>query len=101
MKQKTITKAVTARLAILALLVSGSLFGVTAAKAADVPTIRVTSPTFSAQNETFANDGLGQYYAAGGRIRCLLARRKVLPYHKAHKYPEIYRRRHIPGVCGM
>ena len=67
MKQKTITKAVTARLAILALLVSGSLFGVTAAKAADVPTIRVTSPTFSAQNETFANDGLGQYYAAGGR----------------------------------
>jgi hypothetical protein len=67
MKQKSIMKAVTARLALLALLVGGSLFGVTSAKAADLPTIRVSTPTFSAQNETFANDGLGQYYAAGGR----------------------------------
>lgn len=67
MKQKSRMMAPTIRLALLALLFSGSIFGVTAAKAADVPTIRVTSPTFSAQNETFANDGLGQYYAAGGR----------------------------------
>ena len=67
MKQKSIMKAVTARLALLALLVGGSLFGVTSAKAADLPTIRVSTPTFSAQNETFASDGLGQWYAAGGR----------------------------------
>lgn len=67
MRQKTVMKAVTARLAILALLIGGSLFSVTAAQSAELPTIRVISPTFSAQNETFANDGLGQYYAAGGR----------------------------------
>lgn len=67
MKQKSIMKAVTARLALLALLVGGSLFGVTSAKAADLPTIRVSTPTFSAQNETWANDQMGQYYAAGGR----------------------------------
>lgn len=67
MRHTTVMKAVTARLALLALLLGGSLFGITAAQAADLPTIRVSTPSFSAQNETFANDGLGQYYAAGGR----------------------------------
>ena len=46
-------------------------FGITnilpAANAAGLPTVRVISPEFNAANETFASDGLAQYYAAGGR----------------------------------
>jgi len=54
-------------LAILAMLVSGiSLVG-SHATAAGLPTVRVVSPTFDPANDTFANDNLGQYYAAGGR----------------------------------
>jgi hypothetical protein len=49
------------------ILALGSLVGITPAKAADLPTVRVVSPIFNPANETFASDGLGQYYAAGGR----------------------------------
>lgn len=52
----------------------GFILGITAtivvpsSHAADgLPTVRVVSPSFNAQNETFASDGLGQWYAAGGR----------------------------------
>jgi hypothetical protein len=54
-------------LAILALLLSGISLIESNATAAGLPTVRVDFPTFEAANETFVNDGLGQYYAAGGR----------------------------------
>ena len=43
------------------------MIGQSTSQAAGLPTIRVVSPDFNAANETFASDGLGQYYAAGGR----------------------------------
>jgi len=52
---------------MLALLLAGSLFGQSSSTAAGLPTVRVVSPSFNSANETFASDGLGQYYAAGGR----------------------------------
>lgn len=36
------------------------------AHAANLPTVRLVSPTINPANETFAADGLGQWYAAGG-----------------------------------
>ena len=51
----------------LALLLTSGLIGENASQAAGLPTVRVVSPDFNSQNETFASDGLGQYYAAGGR----------------------------------
>jgi hypothetical protein len=36
------------------------------AHAANLPTVRIISPAMNAANETFASDGLGQWYAAGG-----------------------------------
>ena len=35
--------------------------------AAGLPTVRAISPDFDLKNDTFAGDGLGQWYAAGGR----------------------------------
>jgi hypothetical protein len=52
---------------MLALLLTGGLIGQSTSQAAGLPTIRVVSPDFNSANETFASDGLGQYYAAGGR----------------------------------
>lgn len=49
------------------ILTLGNVVGLKAATAADLPTVRVVTPTFNAANETFAADGLGQWYAAGGR----------------------------------
>lgn len=37
------------------------------ATGAGLPTVRVVTPDFNPANETFASDGLAQYYAAGGR----------------------------------
>ena len=54
-------------IAMLALLLTGSVFGQSSSTAAGLPTVRVVSPDFNSANETFASDGLGQYYAAGGR----------------------------------
>jgi TfoX/Sxy family transcriptional regulator of competence genes len=52
---------------MLALLLTGGLIGQSASQAAGLPTVRYVSPDFNAANETWASDGLAQYYAAGGR----------------------------------
>ncbi|WP_353203045.1 hypothetical protein [Polynucleobacter sp.] len=67
MKHTTSTRKFISGIAMLALLLSGSLFGQSSSTAAGLPTVRVVSPSFNSANETFASDGLGQYYAAGGR----------------------------------
>ena len=67
MKHTTSTRKFISGIAMLALLLTGSLFGQSSSTAAGLPTVRVVSPSFNSANETFASDGLGQYYAAGGR----------------------------------
>jgi len=67
MKHTTRTRKFISGIAMLALLLAGSLFGQSSSNAAGLPTVRVVSPSFNPANETFASDGLGQYYAAGGR----------------------------------
>jgi len=67
MKHTTGTRKFISGIAMLALLLTGSLFGQSSSNAAGLPTVRVVSPSFNPANETFASDGLGQYYAAGGR----------------------------------
>ena len=67
MKQISITRKLVSGVAMLSLLLTGGLMGQTSSQAAGLPTIRYVSPDFNAANETFAADGLGQYYAAGGR----------------------------------
>lgn len=67
MKQVSITRKLVSGVAMLSLLLTGGLIGQSTSQAAGLPTIRYVSPDFNAANETFASDGLGQYYAAGGR----------------------------------
>jgi hypothetical protein len=67
MKQISITRKLVSGVAMLSLLLAGGLIGQSSSQAAGLPTIRYVSPDFNAANETFASDGLGQYYAAGGR----------------------------------
>ena len=67
MKQISITRKLVSGVAMLSLLLAGGLIGQSSSQAAGLPTIRYVSPDFNAANETFAADGLGQYYAAGGR----------------------------------
>ena len=67
MKRISITRKIVSGLAMLALLLTGGLIGQSTSQAAGLPTVRYVSPDFNAANETFASDGLGQYYAAGGR----------------------------------
>ena len=67
MKNTSITRKLVSGVAILALLFAGSIVGQSSSNAAGLPTIRVVSPEFNSANETFASDGLGQWYAAGGR----------------------------------
>ena len=67
MTHMTTTRKFISGIAMLALLLTGSLFGQSSSTAAGLPTVRVVSPDFNSANETFASDGLGQYYAAGGR----------------------------------
>jgi TfoX/Sxy family transcriptional regulator of competence genes len=43
------------------------LVGQSSSQAAGLPTVRVVSPDFNSANDTWASDGLAQYYAAGGR----------------------------------
>jgi TfoX/Sxy family transcriptional regulator of competence genes len=43
------------------------LIGQSSSQAAGLPTVRVVSPDFNSANDTWASDGLAQYYAAGGR----------------------------------
>ena len=67
MKQISITRKLISGVAMLSLLLTGGLIGQSTSQAAGLPTIRYVSPDFNSANETFASDGLGQYYAAGGR----------------------------------
>ena len=67
MKHISITRKLISGVAMLSLLLAGGLIGQSSSQAAGLPTIRYVSPDFNSANETFASDGLGQYYAAGGR----------------------------------
>ena len=67
MKRISITRKLVSGIAMLALLLTGGLIGQSTSQAAGLPTIRVVSPEFNPANETWASDGLAQYYAAGGR----------------------------------
>ena len=63
-------KRIISTLATLALVISSvvgfSSTGLSQAHGAGLPTVRVVTPVFNPSNETFASDGLGAYYAAGG-----------------------------------
>lgn len=61
------SKKLVSGLAALILLLAGSIFASNSSNAAGLPTIRVVAPVFNSANETWASDGLAQYYAAGGR----------------------------------
>ena len=67
MKHTLSTRKIVSRVAMAALLLTGGLIGQSSSQAAGLPTVRVVSPEFNSANETFASDGLAQYYAAGGR----------------------------------
>jgi len=67
MKMKSTGTKLVAGLATLVLTLAGSVFASQSTNASGLPTIRVVTPVFNPLNETFASDGLGQYYAAGGR----------------------------------
>jgi len=67
MKHISNTRKLVSGVAMLALLLAGALVSQSSSQAAGLPTVRYVSPDFNAANETFASDGLGQYYAAGGR----------------------------------
>ena len=67
MKHISITRKIVSGVAMLALLLTGGLIGQNTSQAAGLPTVRILSPEFKSQNETFQSDQLGQYYAAGGR----------------------------------
>lgn len=62
----TRTKAVAGFVALIMAIV-GTVVASQSVSAAGLPTVRVQTPVFNPANETFASDGLGQYYAAGGR----------------------------------
>ena len=62
----TRTKAVAGFVSLIMAMV-GTVVASQSVSAAGLPTVRVQTPVFNPANETFASDGLGQYYAAGGR----------------------------------
>ena len=67
MKRTSITRKLVSGIAMMALLLTGGLIGQSSSQAAGLPTVRYESPDFNSANETWAFDGLAQYYAAGGR----------------------------------
>ena len=67
MKLKSSRTKLYASLTTLVLIFASCIVASQQAIGAGLPTVRVVSPTFNSANETFASDGLGQYYAAGGR----------------------------------
>jgi len=67
MKNASRSHKIVSGVATLALLLASGLVGQSSSQAAGLPTVRVVSPDFNSQNDTFASDGLAQYYAAGGR----------------------------------
>ena len=67
MKHNKNARKLASGVAALILLLTGGLVGQSSSHAAGLPTVRVISPEFNPANDTFASDGLAQYYAAGGR----------------------------------
>ena len=67
MKIKKSRKLLSAISAVSLLLTGIAFTSQNASTAAGLPTVRILSPEFKSQNETFQSDQLGQYYAAGGR----------------------------------
>ena len=67
MKFKSSTRRIVSGVAMAALLFATGLVGQSSSNAAGLPTVRYVSPDFNSANETWASDGLAQYYAAGGR----------------------------------
>ena len=67
MKHNKNARKLASGVAALILLLTGGLVGQSSSNAAGLPTVRVISPEFNPANDTFASDGLAQYYAAGGR----------------------------------
>lgn len=67
MKQISSSRKIVSAMAMLGLLLTGGLIGQSSSQAAGLPTVRFVSPDFNSANETWASDGLAQYYAAGGR----------------------------------
>ena len=67
MKMKSAKTKMTAGIAVFVLTLSTSIFTSQSISASGLPTVRVLTPVFNPANETFASDGLGQYYAAGGK----------------------------------
>jgi hypothetical protein len=67
MKIKANRTKMVAGLIALFLAMTSTVIASQSVSASGLPTIRVQAPVFNPANETFASDGLGQYYAAGGR----------------------------------
>ena len=67
MKTRTTRTRLVAALATLILALTSSLVALQSTSASGLPTVRALTPVFNPANETFASDGLAQYYAAGGR----------------------------------
>jgi hypothetical protein len=67
MKMKSAKTKMIAGIAVFILTLSTSIFTSQSISASGLPTVRVLTPVFNPANETFASDGLGQYYAAGGK----------------------------------
>ena len=67
MKMRTTRTKLVAVLATLILALTSSIVALQTTSASGLPTVRVLTPVFNPANETFASDGLAQYYAAGGR----------------------------------
>ena len=67
MKTRTTRTKLVAALATLILALTSSLVALQSTSASGLPTVRALTPVFNPANETFASDGLAQYYAAGGR----------------------------------
>lgn len=67
MKIKATRTKVVAGFVALIMAMAGTVLASQSVSAAGLPTVRIQTPVFNPANETFASDGLGQYYAAGGR----------------------------------
>ena len=67
MKSKATRTRMAAGFVALIMAMVGTVIASQSVSAAGLPTVRIQTPIFNPANETFAFDGLGQYYAAGGR----------------------------------
>jgi hypothetical protein len=67
MKIKANGTKMLAGLIALVVAMASTVIASQSVSASGLPTVRVQAPVFNPANETFASDGLAQYYAAGGR----------------------------------